>query len=263
MRKSSIFWGIVVILAGVLLLLNTFGLLSLSVWKIFWPAFLVILGIWFILGPRLHKGNELTQEHLAVPIEAITEAEVIFKHGAGHLRVDSDSESSFLLEGDFGGGVEQKTLVNGSQAKVQLSAVAENFIPFGNSEGLSWLVKLNRAVKYRLTFKTGASESTINLGDLLVQEVSLETGASKSDIILPAHAGMTRVEVKAGAAEVNIHVPEGVAGHIRVESGLAGISVAANRFPASGGIYETPGYATAENKVEIYISTGLGAVNIK
>lgn len=263
MRKSSIFWGTVVILAGVLLLLNTLGLLSLSVWKIFWPAFLVILGIWFILGPRLHKRNELSQEHLAVPIENTTDAEVIFKHGAGFLSVEAGSDSSVLLEGDFSGGVEQRTLINSGQAKVQLSAVAENFIPFGSSEGLSWVVKLNPAVNYRLIFKTGANQSTINLSDLLMQEVTLETGASKTELILPAHAGMTRVEVKAGAAEINISVPVGVAGHIRVESGLAGINIDANRFPAMGGVYETPGYATAENKVDIYVSTGFATLNIK
>lgn len=46
-------WGFAVILAGVILLLNTLGLVSWGVWQFiwpFWPAFLVLVGISIFLG---------------------------------------------------------------------------------------------------------------------------------------------------------------------------------------------------------------------
>jgi hypothetical protein len=263
MRKSSIFWGLVLIVLGFLLMLSTFGILRINFWQMLWPAALIIFGIWFILSSMLRKGKKLDTQHVSLPIENTTDAEITFKHGAGRLNVEASPLDTILLEGDFTEGVEQKVLRNGNQAKVQLSAQPEILIPFGSREGLMWSVGLNRSITLRLNFQTGASESNINLSDLKVAEVFLETGASKTTMTLPANAGMTRVEVKSGAAAVDIIVPENVAGHIRVESGLAGININNNRFPALGGVYETPGYATALNKVDIFVSTGVGSVNIQ
>ncbi len=263
MRKSSIFWGGVLVLFGLVLLLSTFGILSINFWQLFWPVALIVLGAWFILRPVFHKGVEGVKQHLSLPLENTTDAEIIFKHGAGRLEVEASPLDTVLLEGDFSEGVEQKTIRSGNQAKIQLSAHPEMFIPFGGQEGLMWKVGLSQLATLRLNFQTGASESNINLRDLKVSEVILETGASKSSITLPANAGMTRVEVKSGAAAVDIYVPEGVAGHIRVESGLAGISINNSRFLSVGGVYETPGYASAPNKVDIFVSTGVGSVSIQ
>jgi predicted membrane protein len=263
MRKSSIFWGLVLIVLGFLLMLSTFGILRINFWQLFWPAALIIFGAWFILRSILRKGTNAVTQHISLPIENTTDAEITFKHGAGRLNVEASFLDTVLLEGDFTEGVEQKVIQNGNQAKVQLSAQPEILIPFGSREGLMWTVGLNRSVSLRLNFQTGASESTINLHDLKVSEVVLETDASKTTMTLPVNAGMTRVEVKSGAAAVDIIVPENVAGHIRVESALAGININNNRFPALGGVHESPGYATAPNKVDIFVSTRVGSVNIQ
>jgi hypothetical protein len=263
MRKSSIFWGLVLIVLGLVLLLSTFGILNLNFWQLLWPVALIIFGAWFILRPVFRKGTKGITQHLSIPLENTTDAEIIFKHGAGRLEVEASPLDTVLLEGDFTEGAEQKVIRNGNQAKVQLSAQPEVIIPFSGHEGLMWSAGLNRSVTLRLNFQTGASESNINLRDLKVTEVVLGTGASKTTMTLPANAGMTRVEVKYGAAAVDIIVPENVAGHIRVESGLSGININNNRFPALGGIYETPGYATAPNKVDIFVTTGVGSLNIQ
>lgn len=263
MRKSSVFWGLVVILAGVLLLLNSFGVLSYSAWKVFWPAFLILLGIWFLLLPVFRKNEQVTSRHITLPVEETSEVEVIFRHGAGRLKVGAAAVNDALLDGDFTGEVEQKLIRNGSLAKVQLSAKEESFIPFGSGSGLTWDFGLSRFVIYRLVFKTGASESLINLEDLQVKEVTLDTGASNSTITLPARAGMTRVEVTFGVASVNLTVPEGVAGRIKVESGLSGIKIDTNRFPVAGNEYQSVDYATAENRVDILVKSGLGSLSIQ
>jgi hypothetical protein len=263
MRKSTVFWGIVVILAGVLLLLNSFGLLGFSAWKVFWPAFLILLGLWFLLVPVFRKRGTISSEHISVPIEDTSEAEVILNHGAGRLVINAAPADNTLLEGDFTGEMEQKVIRNGSQAKIQLKAHGESFLPFGSSQGFTWDIGLSRFVIYRLEIYTGASESLVNLADLQVKEVTLETGASSTTLTLPASAGMTRVEVKSGVAGVNLIVPQGVAGHIKVGSGLSGIKVDTSRFAQAENLYESADYATAANRVDIFVSSGLGSVNIQ
>jgi predicted membrane protein len=70
------------------------------------------------------------------------------------------------------------------------------------------------------------------------------------------------VHVESGAAAVKIRVPQGVAASIQVKSALAGIHVDRTRFPHSATGYASTDYAGAANKVEIFVETGVGSVDI-
>ncbi len=97
----------------------------------------------------------------------------------------------------------------------------------------------------------------------MVKEFDLDTGASSSRIILPAKAGYTLVDIDAGAATVEITVPEGVAASIKVEAALMKKTIDEKRFPYNGERYLSPDYETAENKVEIKIDSAVGSVSIQ
>ena len=71
------------------------------------------------------------------------------------------------------------------------------------------------------------------------------------------------MNVQSGAASVDLNVPQGVAARIRVQSGLAGINIDPNRFPATAGGYETPGFETSANRVDIFVETGVGSVSVR
>jgi hypothetical protein len=114
-----------------------------------------------------------------------------------------------------------------------------------------------------LDLETGAGESRLDLSALKAEEIRLKTGASSTEMTLPARAGKTRVKVTSGAASVVLRVPNGVAARIAVESGLAGITIDPNRFPRSGSGYQSAEYDRAENSVDIQIETGVGAVEIR
>jgi len=131
------------------------------------------------------------------------------------------------------------------------------------NQGLSWKIALTREIPLQLEVETGASETRLNLQDLLVTEFRIKTGASSSMVTLPAAAGLTRVNVQSGAASVELTLPQGVAGRIHVQSGLAGVNIDQNRFPAAGSGYETPGYETAANKAEITVETGVASITIR
>ena len=81
--------------------------------------------------------------------------------------------------------------------------------------------------------------------------------------MLPANAGLCTTKIESGAASVVIQVPAGVAGKIYVQSGLSGINIDTSRFMHSGSYYESPDYASATNKVDIRIETGVGSVSVR
>ena len=94
-------------------------------------------------------------------------------------------------------------------------------------------------------------------------DLQLKTGASASEVFLPAYAKMTTVKIGSGAAAVSVHVPPGVAARIHVKSGLASIDVDPRRFPRDGEWYVSPDYGTAQNRAQIEVETGVGAVSIR
>jgi predicted membrane protein len=264
MLRRRLFWGILILVLGLLLLLETMGIFRFNVWPVFWALFLIFLGVWFLFGFRLRQGDYV-EESLSIPRDETTAAMIDFKHGAGKLNVGSQSISSNILEGKFTGGVGHSTHQVGAQKQITLSAdpIGKAGFPWNWPEGLRWDVRLIQGMPLDLEFHTGAGESDINLNDLNVKSVLLETGASASRMTLPAQAQFTKVVVKAGMASVNLSVPRDVAARIEVNAGMAGVNVDASRFPKTGTHYLSPDYETATNKVEILVETGMGSVDIR
>jgi len=266
MKRSGIFWGAVVILAGLILLAFNLDIIQFNVWKVLFPAFIILLGLWFLLGPTLFKTEYTTQE-LALPLQGAAEAQLTLAHGAGRLDVTGAAAPGQLLSGTFAGGVRHivETLPGGGlKAKVEAPSDILFAFPWGFSHrGLMWTVKLTDEVPLRLKVATGASETSLNLRDLRVTELKIETGASSTQVTLPANAGFTTVKVEAGAASLNLVVPQGVAARIHDKSGLSTVKVDPTRFNRIGGLYESPDYATAANRAEIFLESGLGSFDIR
>jgi hypothetical protein len=263
MRRSSLFWGAILILLGGLLLLKSLGLLgNVDIWGLLWPTFLILMGLRILLG-RFWR-TSARSEHANIPLEGAAQARVRLQHGAGRMTLRSGANATDLLEGDFGGGLDVMTKHSGDQLTTSLSLPSQNF-PFVWEPGytLDWSINFNRDIPFALEVNTGASESRIDLNDLKVTELHLQTGASSTDITLPANAGFTRVSIESGAASVNIRIPQGVAARIRSQSGLAAVTVDSNRFPRIGDSNQSLDYDTAANKAEIHIQTGVGAVDVR
>jgi hypothetical protein len=267
MRRGSIFWGGIIVLLGLVLLVDQV-LPGFNAWGVFWPLVLILLGVWFLFGRNLvGRPGSLEVEQVNLPLDDIREARIRLHHGAGRLEVNGGGAPGVLLSGSFSGGVEQNLSRDGASARLDLRARADTFAvgwPFiYMQEGLSWNMALSSEIPLQLELETGASESRLNLQDLRLTDISLKTGASSSTLTLPANAGQTRVNVQSGAASVDLYVPQGVAARIRVQSGLAGIHIDQKRFPATAGGYESPDFAGAANRVDIFVETGVGSVSVQ
>jgi hypothetical protein len=270
-RRGSIFWGIILALAGILLLLVNLNILPQSFWAYFGPLLLIILGIWILFGRRKRwkqwKGSE--QDHhgeiidqISLPLEGAARASLEINHAAGKLNVYALDQTDLLLVGDFGGGAEKSLKRSGDMANVRISAPSGDFLPFFDSGGYNWDFGLNREVPLQLVFKMGANDARMDLSQLKVTDLSIDTGASSVNVTLPAAVQLIRVRVKAGAAAVNLRLPEGVAARIKVNSGLTGVNIDRGRFPQSGSTYQSDNYDSAVCKADITLDTGVGSIDI-
>lgn len=266
MRRESIFWGIILLLLGTAFLLDNLGLLpvGVSAWEIFWPLLLISLGIMVFLRATRRGGENPVSLH--VPLGQAQRAKVNIKYGAGELRIDDRAGTSDLVSGSFGGGVEHSTRQLGDDMQVDLRMPPVNWPvawPFTGTGSLNWTVGLNPDIALALDLEIGASRNLIDLRNLNISELRLSTGASSSTIDFPERAGYTAAWLKSGAAAVDINIPTGVAARIRTRGGLASIDVNTARFPRLGGEYQSPDYATADNRVDLDVETGVGSVRIR
>ena len=265
MKRSGIVFGVLVVLLGVILLAINLGFVDNRIWNFFWPVLLVLVGVWFILRPRMSAGT-LAPEQMSFPVNTATEAEISLHYGAGRLNVGASTNPNELAGGRFTGGVLSNQSMQGTKAILSLRTPSDIVFagpwPDGNN-GYEWQVGINPRLPIDLRLHTGANEEVLDLSATQVKNLLVETGASQTEIVLPSAAGFTRATVKSGLASVIIRVPEGVSASIKVNSGLSGININPARFPQVGDRYESMDYQAASNKAEIIIESGLGSVDVK
>ena len=261
MKKENILWGIILVILGIMFLLNTMGILSFNVWKLFWPVALILLGLWFLVGAVFFK--QLPTEAVSIPLDGIQRAKISLQHGAGALKLSSGASAQELAAGDFVGGVDYDVQRSGDEALVVFNAPSYPVSSWtGFSDGLKWDIRLNPAPDLDLNLKTGASESHLNLTELQVSQIQLSTGASAATILMPAQCAFTKARIEGGATSIEIRIPENVAARIQFEGGLVNMKVDQSRFPQTGEFYASPNYEQSDWKTEIYITGGVGSIRI-
>jgi len=261
-RRGAIFWGLILVIIGSILMLDNLGLFAnIDLGSLIWPLILIFLGVWFLIGTAFRRPAQ--EEQVVIPLDGATRARVRMNHGAGRLRIKSDQIPGNLIEGDFSGGLDYRAKREGEYLDVHMR-VPVQFFPFfwlpGSS--LDWMLNLNPDIPLDLEIEAGANDSRINLSDLQVNNLRLKSGASSTEITFPSRAGLTRAKIESGAASVRIHIPEEVAARISARGGLSSVSVDRSRFPKSGDVFQSADFEVSENRVEIDIEMGVGSVTI-
>jgi hypothetical protein len=251
---GSIFWPILLIAVGMIVLLDNLGLLPFDPWQLvrLWPLVLVVIGLDILIETARRRGH--VGESLSIDRDSLPEAEVSVEFGAGTLRVSAEAGPAKLLEGEFTEDVEYQL----SDRRLRVYSRPD----WWSWRERKWEVRLTRDIPLRLRFQIGACESILDLSDLRVIEFSLESGAAGTVVRFPREAGMTRARIKAGAASVKISVPEGVAARIASTVALGTFEVDTRRFPRSGSEYVSPNYDAAANQLDLKIEGGVGSVTV-
>ncbi|HEV8404117.1 MAG TPA: hypothetical protein VGQ31_13890 [Candidatus Limnocylindrales bacterium] len=252
-------WPVVWVVIGVLLLLSTTGRLGQGPGELiatYWPWAVIALGIWFVVGAFVPSGRGLT-ETLALPLDGVSEGHIAIHFGAGTL-VTHVAADGRLVDGRFTGGVIQRLREPG---QLELDQDTRYGLPWLDRRA-DWDVGLTGAVPLDLKVNAGASKTVLDLGDLRLRRLDLQTGASETRVRLPRAAGETIVRAQAGAASLTIEVPTGVAARIRTRLALGSAHIDQTRFPPTAGGYESPDYATSSNRVDIDVGGGVGSFRI-
>jgi hypothetical protein len=252
-------WPVLWIAVGVVLLLSTTGNLATAPADLAanaWPWILVVLGIWFLVGALAPLGRGPIEE-LAIPLGGVREAAVRIRFGAGELDVHRAS-AGHLVDGHFEGGVVRS---DHGPGRVDLAQDTTFGVPWLDTRS-DWTVGLATEVPLDLRFDTGAAKASLDLSELQVRSLDLHTGASQTRIRLPRAAGATSVRAETGAAELIVEVPTGVAARIRSRMAIGSSRVDEVLFPRTATGFESAGFGTATNRVDLDLRGGVGSIQV-
>lgn len=289
-RKNLPVAGIVLLIVGVILLLQTTGVLEwdlwLGLWR-FWPLLVIALGIHILFGRRigwwapvlvilaimvaiggawlLGPGNEEPVSSVAEPLTGLESVDVDIKFGAGDLKVSSlPPDSLNLVEGQFGTegkGARVQLVRSQNTGTLTISPSRQPWIRWFSKA--SWDISLSQTPRLTMDLDVGAADVTLDLRELKISELGVNAGATDVEIVMPAAAGDVRADINAGAADVTVIIPPGVAAKITKHAGVSSFTIDGGRFPLSGDVYVSPDFAAAKNRVTVDLNVGASTVTVR
>lgn len=266
MKTQRIIWGAALIGLGVFLVLQRTGFLpeGVNAWGIVFALLLIAFGITWIVsaGKGFTKG---IPKHLSIQQENAASATIQLDYGAGELIVKGGTTLGTLVEGDFLEGVEYSSRVEDSALIVNLRtpSVDWGILPVWEMRQRRWDLVLAQNIPVSLVFNNGANSSNLDLEQVVVRELQINTGASNTEIRMPASAGHTNAIIKAGAASINVSIPANVAAKILVAGAISSVNIDTQRFPRRADVYLSPDYESAVNRLDLRVECGVGSVNIQ
>jgi len=261
MRRGELFWGGLLVVLGVLFFLKAAGYIVGDVFSWFWPLLIIAVGVWILLGGLYRRSRYETAEKFSVPLQGAREASLSIDHGMGQIELSAGANPGDFLTGVSGTGMNQKTSLNDGKLDVQIDA-GPSFIPFIGPEGGVWQYRLSSEVPVSIKIEAGASRLDLDLTDLRVTYFSFDGGASNLNLTLPARMENTLVDIDAGAASIDVRVPEGVAVRLRTKS-VNSLHLDEMRFPKrEAGIYQSADYDTARYHAEVTVDGGASSIRV-
>ena len=262
MRRGELFWGGLLILLGALLLLKATGYLAGDVFSWFWPLFIMVLGIWLLAGGFGRRSRHVKTDKISILVLDAQRATLAVEHGAGELQLRSGADPGDFLTGISAVGMQHSEWRDGDRLLVRLES-GPSFIPVLGSEGGIWEFRLNRDIPIDLSFHSGASLLKLDLSDLLVTSLSFDGGATRLEVNLPARVQNSMVNLRAGAAHLEIIVPPGVALRLRTRT-IGHLDIDESRFPhLEQDLYQSIDFDSAQHRADLTLDGGATTVRIQ
>lgn len=162
----------------------------------------------------------------------------------------------------------------------------------GKDKELHWDIALAPDTPYQLRMRGGIGETDINLSNLLVDAVKLETGVGKvaltlpaqdkafaasvdggvgkTDVVIPAGSG-GKLDINGGVGEVTVTVAADAAVRLMADAGIAKVNLpkaftrvkGGERFVGISGVWESANFAEAKTQIIIDFDGGVGSFSLE
>ena len=198
----------------------------------------------------------------SAPIGALRSACLEFPNGASNVRIfAADPTTSELYHATFD-GVQPTVRVQDGSVMVRYRRLGP--FEWGNAR-YAGTVSLNPGIPWSVAVRGGGSGVSLDARGLELLGLTVEGGASKLAVSLPAPRGRVPVCVEGGANRVDIRHPAGVPLQLQVRGGANRLEFDAQRFGAVGGELRlaSPGWELTSNRYDVEVRGGASRLTVQ
>jgi hypothetical protein len=201
-------------------------------------------------------------DHFAAPLGSSRSGHLRFTNGAHRIVIRADLHLRGLYRARFGARMPIVGVRRG------IVTIRYPWFPAGDwvndrSERLAE-VELNASIPWNVEVRGSASRLLADLRGLRLGSLSLEGGASRLEVVLPAPPGTVAAVILGGASNVAIHRPTGVAARLRVDGGATNLTFDDRHLGAAGGDVDLQSrdYDGATDRYDIAVTGGANNLSI-
>ncbi|HWQ05148.1 MAG TPA: DUF5668 domain-containing protein [Longilinea sp.] len=280
-RHRSIFWPIVLIGAGVILLLANFNLITtanLAALSALWPLLLVALGLEILFGRRstlasgligllvvgafifiLVAGQKLglnlpsaqvIQERFNEPMGSTRSANVLVDIASDPVSINALSGSTNLFDANVTHFGEMEFKVSGSSEKsIELRKRPNTTtLTWGlPTQPTRWDISLSPDVPLSLKLIGGSGSANADLSQLQIEDLQVDVASGSFSVALPESAQAYEANFEGGSGSLRVTLPANTNMTLSIDGASGSISL---ELPAS-----------AEVRIEV-MDSGSGSLNL-
>lgn len=299
MRYRNIFWGVILILIGILFTLENLNVIYFNVrelWRL-WPVVLILWGIsilpadkWIRIGlvllvlagsvffmldqtvewenndmemvdwPKVDS-NRYQQDFDITNEDSIEYATLNLEAAAGSFML-RDTTESMLQFSQNSTGIQYKYFVRNAENRTKINIEpAEGNIKLSKNSESKVKIKLNTAPLWDINLDAGAAAIKFDLSPFKVEKLDVEVGAASVKLKLGDHHPETKINIDAGASEIVLEIPTESGCDIEASTLFSGKHI--NGFDKiDHGHYQTPNFNTAANKIYVEMNAAVSSYTI-
>ncbi|HEX2867926.1 MAG TPA: DUF5668 domain-containing protein [Ignavibacteriales bacterium] len=297
MRTNHLFWGILFVTLGILVLLNNFMVLNFN-WEMLWdlwPLVLVLIGVYFIfretkfrwiivlfisflLGVVIFAGVKsfslffdgesedfnVNVKEFTLPYEqSIKKAKLNMEAAAGNFNLDGTTDS--LVYAKVNGGFSDFSLNNETSdgtADIYFD-MADKHPRIIHGLGKNHMVmKLNSNPVWDMDLNVGAASVNMDLEPFKTENINLKSGASSLKLKLGDKNPLTRVRFESGVSRLEILVPRSSGCEINSDTHFSRKEFS-DFQKIEDNVYRTPDFQQTAKKIYLDIAAGVSSVSVE
>jgi hypothetical protein len=299
-RYRSLFFPVVLIAIGIIVLLSNTGVLSAQALERLgdlWPLLLVIFGLQLILNHTLPR-QQATLVGLGATVVIVvaavayavlapatsfgtqgidskaqlgglSAASLDLNYGAASIDVNAGGLGDLLYQAhvDYPGGENPPTISLDRETGALQIHESSSFSPFHlfGAQRRHVQLTLTDKVPWSIQIGGGAANLRLDLRHAQLTKVDVSGGANQLDAQFPTPKGTVSVSVSGGANNITIVAPAQSQWRIAVSGGVSAVTINGSTSGNPGGDFQqqSPGYGSATDRFDIEISGGASHLDFR
>lgn len=299
MKFRNIFWGIILILIGLLFTLENLNVIDFdwyNLWRL-WPVILVLWGISVLpvkdlikvvlvilvlagsvtymmnstvkwhdtdYSIRIHDDEDdymVVDQEFTIPFEDTVDFATLDMEIAAS-RFDLTDESYDLIDFEKKGSIlDYKYSVKQLDNSVDVDIYIEDDVVIHSKPKNKVEMALNPYPVWDMHYEVGAADINMDLSGLKIENLEIEGGAAAIKVKLGDEHPDSKVKIEAAASSIKIKVPEGSGCDLNISAVLSGKNISGFE-KIDHGHYRTENFDESVNKIYIDVDAAVSSYSI-